>query len=139
MQIIIYEVDGVVAVVHPAQDTGLTTQEAAAKAVPQGVVFSIQDESALPSDTTFRNSWELIDGAVVENLQKAKPVAHDMRRAERATAFAPHDKVILLKISNNETAEQEAEAQRVLIREADDAKQIAIDAAQDMTELRGAV
>jgi len=139
MQIIIYGVDGVVAVVRPAQDTGLTIQEVAAKAVPDGVVSLIQDESALPSDTTFRNSWELIDDAVVESLTKAKPVAHDMRRAERAITFAPHDKVILLKISNNETAEQEAEAQRVLIREADDAKQIAIDAAQDMTELRGAV
>tara|TARA_R110000764_G_scaffold54715_1_gene119318 strand:+ start:328 stop:516 length:189 start_codon:yes stop_codon:yes gene_type:complete len=55
---IIYETqEGGVAVIIPAPECGLTTQEIAAKDVPQGVSYHIVDASEVPSDRTFREAW----------------------------------------------------------------------------------
>jgi hypothetical protein len=41
------------------------------------------------------------------NIDKAKAVAHDMRRAKRAEEFAPHDKVIAAQIPGMDAAAAE--------------------------------
>ncbi len=51
---------------------------------------------------------------IVINLDKAKVIGHDMRRAARAEEFAPYDKIIAAQIPGQSAAD--AEAVRAAIR-----------------------
>lgn len=71
------------------------------------------------------------------NIDKAKQIAHDMRRAARADEFAPHDRVIAAQIPGADAAA--TEAARAEIRAKYAAMQTAIDAAQTPEEIKGAL
>jgi hypothetical protein len=71
------------------------------------------------------------------NIDKAKAIAHDMRRAKRAEEFAPHDEVIAKRIPG--TAEADAEAARQAIREKYATMQTAIDGATTLDEIKEAL
>lgn len=71
------------------------------------------------------------------NIDKAKTVAHEMRRAKRAEEFKPHDEVIAKRIPG--VAEAEAEAARVAIRAKYADMQVAIDAASTPDEIKAAL
>ena len=59
MKRIIYPTDdGGVAIVIPADECGLSIEEIAARAVPEGKPFKIVDVADIPTDRTFRNAWE---------------------------------------------------------------------------------
>lgn len=63
------------------------------------------------------------------NIEKAKEIAHKIRRAVRDEKFAPLDDVIVKQIPGNDMAE--IETQRQAIRDEFAAHQTAIDEAQD--------
>ena len=67
------------------------------------------------------------------NLNKAKTIAHDKRRAARAEEFAPHDEVISKQIPGHDY--NQAEAARQAIREKYALLQTQMDAAQTVDEL----
>ena len=71
---------------------------------------------------------------IVINLNKAKAIGHDMRRAARAEEFAPYDKIITAQIPNQSAAD--AEAARAAIRAKYAAMQMAIDAAASPNEIK---
>jgi hypothetical protein len=71
---------------------------------------------------------------IVVNLNKAKSIGHDMRRAERAKEFAPLD----VKATIPSEAET-AEAARQAIREKYAVVQTQIDAAQTPDEIKAAL
>lgn len=71
------------------------------------------------------------------NIDKAKAIAHDKRRAARAEEFAPYDEVIAKRIPG--TAEQEAEAARQAIREKYAVIQSQIDAAETVDAIKAAL
>lgn len=71
------------------------------------------------------------------NVEKAKQIAHDMRRAKRAEEFKPHDEVIAKRIPG--AAEAEAEAARAAIRAKYAVIQTAIDAAATPDEIKAAL
>ena len=71
------------------------------------------------------------------NIDKAKAIAHDMRRAARAEEFKPHDEVIAKQIPGTTAAE--AEAARAAIREKYAAMQSAIDSATDAEAIKSAL
>lgn len=71
------------------------------------------------------------------NLDKAKAIGHDMRRAKRAEEFAPHDEVIAKRIPGKDEAE--AEAARQAIRDKYAAVQTEIDAAATPDEIKAAL
>jgi len=50
---------------------------------------------------------------IVINIDKAKSIAHDIRRAKRAEEFAPHDEVIMKQIPGNDAVEAEAARQAI--------------------------
>jgi hypothetical protein len=52
---------------------------------------------------------------IIVNMDKAKAIGHDMRRAARAEEFKPHDEVIMKQIPGVNA--QQAEAARQAIRE----------------------
>lgn len=68
------------------------------------------------------------------NLNKAKEVAHDKRRAVREVEFKPFDEVISKQIPGKSA--EAAEASRQLVRDYHAAAQVSIDAAQTVEELK---
>jgi hypothetical protein len=57
-KVIIYPNDnGIVAIIVPVPDCGLTIQEIADKDVPEGKPYQIIDRSELPTETEFRDAW----------------------------------------------------------------------------------
>ena len=71
------------------------------------------------------------------NIDKAKNIAHDMRRAARAEEFKPHDEVIMKQIPGVDA--QAAEAARQAIRDKYAAIQTQIDAATTPEEIKAAL
>jgi hypothetical protein len=68
------------------------------------------------------------------NIDKAKNIAHDIRRAARAEEFKPHDEVIMKQIPGVDA--QVAEAARQAIREKYVAMQADIDSAATPDEIK---
>jgi hypothetical protein len=71
------------------------------------------------------------------NIDKAKNIAHDMRRAAREEEFAPLDAVIMKQIPGNDATE--AEAARQAIRDKYAAMQVAINAASTPENIKTAL
>lgn len=68
------------------------------------------------------------------NLDKAKAIAHDKRRAARAAEFEPLDAIIMKQIPGNDLAQ--AEVERQTIRDKYAVLQAQMDAAQTVEELK---
>lgn len=88
-KVIIYtNENGTVSVCVPTGE--LPIEAVLAKDAPNHAI--IVDSSELPEvDNDFFNSWELIDGVVSVNLDKAKAQTKDRLRAERAPLLAAQD------------------------------------------------
>lgn len=71
---------------------------------------------------------------IVINIDKAKNIAHDLRRSKREEEFAPYDAVIMKQIPGNSAAE--AEAARQAIRNKYAAMQVEINAASTPEEIK---
>ena len=50
---------------------------------------------------------------IVINIEKAKGIAHEIRRAKRAEELAPYDEVIMKQIPNVDATEAEASRQAI--------------------------
>ena len=74
--------------------------------------------------------------SIFVNIEKAKSIGHDMRRAARAQEFAPYDEAIAKQIPGQAEG---AEAARQVIREKYAAIQTAIDAAATPDEIKAAL
>jgi hypothetical protein len=71
------------------------------------------------------------------NLTKAKSIAHDKRRAQRAEEFAPFDEIIAKQIPGADAIAAEASRQEIRDKYAE--VQVAIDAAADPDEIKAAL
>ena len=71
---------------------------------------------------------------IVINIDKAKTIAHGMRRAKREEEFAPHDAVIIKQIPGVDA--QAAEVARQAIRDKYAVMQEQIDAAATPEEIK---
>ena len=70
---------------------------------------------------------------IVINIDKAKGIAHEIRRAKRAEEFAPYDEVIMKQIPDVDATE--AEASRQAIRDKYATIQTNIDSIADVESL----
>tara|TARA_Y100001938_G_C7987378_1_gene377626 strand:- start:293 stop:523 length:231 start_codon:yes stop_codon:yes gene_type:complete len=69
MKRIIYNQDnGMVAVVIPSPEWKGTIEELAKKDVPTGKKYKIVDVSAIPSDRSFRNAWEVDEALLTDGV-----------------------------------------------------------------------
>jgi hypothetical protein len=75
--------------------------------------------------------------SITININKAKNIAHDIRRAARAEEFKPYDEVIAKRIPG--VAAEEAEAARQAIREKYAVIQADIEAAQTTEDIKAAL
>jgi len=71
------------------------------------------------------------------NLDKAKSIAHNKRRAKREELFAPHDAVIMKQIPGKDATA--AEQARADIRLADSLVQETINNATDVNQIKSAL
>ncbi len=105
-------------------------------ALPRSEATTLEQQD-FPRDNNFYPAWYIFEGKIEIHLPTAKLCAHDVRRKERDEAFKPLDFLIAAQIPGNDLAA--VEAQRVLIREADDVKQAAIDAATSVIGVQAAL
>lgn len=137
-QRIVYHLeDGSLAVLIPAPDCELTIEEIAAKDVPDGVEHHVVAASEIPGDRLFRGAWALQGKAVAVDVEKARGIAHGIRRQRRLEELAPHDELMAKRIPGVDL--EAVEAQRQAIRDRHAALQDAIDAAGTAEELRAAL
>ncbi len=91
----------------------------------------------LPKDRAFRNAWDDSnpEDFIGLNLDKAKEIAHNIRREDRQTKLEPLDKeAVYVGISAERKAENAIQANKILDDNA--LWQIDIDDAVDETDLR---
>lgn len=74
---------------------------------------------------------------IIINMDKAKTIGHEIRRAKRADEFAPLDAVIMKQIPGTDTAS--IETQRQAIRDKYAGIQTQIDAAVTPEAIKGAL
>lgn len=74
---------------------------------------------------------------ITVNIDKAKTITHEVRRAKRAEEFKPHDEVIMKQIPGVDAAA--AESARQSIREKYEAIQTNIDNATDADTLKNII
>jgi hypothetical protein len=134
-RIIFQNAEGGVSVIIPTGE--LPIEEVAAKDVPEGVAYEIVEDDAIPADRFFRNAWVANGAAVDVDLDKAKDIGHDMRRAQREAEFAPFDAIIKKQIPGNSTAEAEAARQEIRFKYA--LIQDAINVAETTDEIKSAL
>ena len=100
MKKIIYtQENGVIAVVHPSDQSLLemTIEEIAQRVVPVGIsTYSIVEDSVIPTDRSFRNSWVGVnvgttDATITEDIDKAKEWHKTRIREARADKFTALD------------------------------------------------
>ena len=61
--------DGTVAIIHPIRDIN-----DAIKAVPSGLSYEIVEDSAIPSDRSFRNAWKQNSKTIETDMTKAREI-----------------------------------------------------------------
>lgn len=126
---IIYNGENGLCVIIPAP--GFTDSDGI-KDVPTGTDYSLVN--AIPENRFFRNAWVLIDGVVVEDLEKSKIIANEIRREKRSAEFAPFDIMATIP-AQAESAEQNRE----LIREKYALIQAQIDGCTNVENLKSIV
>jgi len=131
-RIIFQSESGGVAVIVP---TG--SVELALKDVPEGTPYEIVDAADIPSDRFFRGAWVANGAAVDVDLDKAKDIGHDKRRAKREEEFAPFDAIIMKQIPGNSAVEAEASRQEIRFKYA--LIQDAINVAETTDEIKSAL
>ena len=134
-RIIFQNAEGGVSVIIPTGE--LPIEEVAAKDVPEGVAYEIVEDDAIPADRFFRNAWVANGAAVDVDLDQAKSIGHDMRRAQREAEFAPFDAIIMKQIPGNSAVEAEASRQEIRFKYA--LIQDAINVAETTDEIKSAL
>jgi hypothetical protein len=72
-QLIIYPNDnGGVSIVIPSNEVSF--EEVIATSVPTGKEYKVVDAADIPTDRTFRDAWELVDGQIVVNEAKKQAI-----------------------------------------------------------------
>ena len=82
--------------INPATDKPFTVQEIADKDVPDGVSYSIVEDSTIPTDQSFRDAWVGVGigttgATITEDITKAKEIHIKQIRLARASKFTDLD------------------------------------------------
>ena len=68
MKIIYKTPEGTVSVMHPTLKWSGRMEELAQKHVPTGLKYLIVEDSAIPTDRTFRNAWEIAESELTDGV-----------------------------------------------------------------------
>ena len=78
--------DGTVSIITPAGDVN-----DAIKDVPSGLSYEIVEDSAIPTDRSFRNAWKQNSKTIETDMTKAKEIHKTNIRTARETKLAELD------------------------------------------------
>ena len=99
---IVYQNDkGGVSVVIPSPRWSGTMEELAAKDVPDGKAYKIIEDSAIPTDRTFRDAWENYEDITV-SLTKAKEITKKRLRIERKPLLEEQDILFMRAVETSQ-------------------------------------
>ena len=85
-RIIYTKSDGTVSIITPAGDVN-----AAIKDVPSGLSYEIVEDSAIPTDRSFRNAWKQNSKTIETDMTKAKEIHKTNIRTARVPKLAELD------------------------------------------------
>ena len=85
-RIIYTKSDGTVSIITPAGDVN-----DAIKDVPSGLSYEIVEDSAIPTDRSFRNAWKQNSKTIETDMTKAKEIHKDKIRTARTPKLAELD------------------------------------------------
>lgn len=131
MKRIIYEEDGEVRVVFPADGIPLST--VVKRSIPKGASFVVKEHTDLPEEWEFFKAWKRKGNDVIIDTEQARTIAHEYRRQIREKEFEPYDDIISKRIPGKE---KQAEYIRQSIRDHFAAVQDEIDAAATPAEMK---
>ena len=140
-KIIYTQENGVIAVVHPTPQSleEMTIEEIAQRVVPVGIsTYSIVEDSVIPTDRSFRNSWVGVGvgttgATITEDIDKAKEWHKTKIREARVDKFTALD--VQYQIATETSADTSAiVAKKQALRDAPAASGIAT--AANTTELK---
>lgn len=103
--IIVYQLKNEpLAIITPTQEglDKLGIEGIVKRRVPEGVEYKIIKEDELLNDRYFRDAWELKNGKIVENLDKAKEIHKEKLREERKPLFEKLDVDYMRALERNE-------------------------------------
>lgn len=134
-QVIVYSNEtGGVTVCYPSGE--LSIENTKAKDTPMRSI--IVDKAVLPEEySVFFDAWELSGEVIVVNIDKAKTVGHEIRRAAREKELAPYDAVIAKQIPGQSVQDAEAARQNIRAKYAEIQQQI--DASTTVDEIKAAM
>lgn len=123
-------------IIHPTADgVAITTPtgEVPIEHVAPDGIYAIVTADQIPSDRTFRAAWVYSPDGIEIDLDRARAIAHNIRRARRADAFAPLDAIISKQLPGTDAGQ--AESKRQAIRESDARLQAMIEACRSVADL----
>ncbi len=95
MKRIAYKQNGITHIVSPAQDDDAFVAFVIDKDVrPNAAEWFIVEHDEIPFDRYFRDAWDLVDGKVVVDVDKAKSIKLDRIRIDRNKALDASDKEV---------------------------------------------
>ena len=111
MNIIIYQDQDGVAVIHPAEGT---TVEQMVAAVPVGAPYAAMQHEDLPEDRYFREAWTLGETGLVVDIEKAKDIQRDHWRRLRAPKLAALDEAFMRALEEGQSTTEIVAAKNAL-------------------------
>lgn len=130
MKRIVYEEDGELRVVIPVEGIPLST--VVARSVPKGTSFVVKEHTELPDEWEFFKAWKREKNDIKVDTEKARSIAHEIRRQIREKEFEPYDDIVSKRIPGKE---KQAEYIRQSIRDHFAAVQEEIDKAATPAEM----
>ena len=111
---IIYETETGISIIVPSGE--LSIEKVFDKDVPEQYksTAKIVEDSEILTDRTFRDAWELKNGKIIENIEKAKEIHKEKLREERKPLLEEQDVLYMKALENgNDTKEIVNEKQRL--------------------------
>lgn len=103
MNVIIYQDQDGLAVIHPAEGS---TMEQLVAAVPAGASYIAIPLEDLPEDRYFRDAWELVGGELSINIEAAKEIQRNLWRKMREPKLKALDLAFMRALEANDEEEQ---------------------------------
>ena len=104
--------DGTVSIITPAGDVN-----DAIKDVPSGLSYEIVEDSAIPTDRSFRNAWKQNSKTIETDMTKAKEIHKDKIRIARTPKLAELD-IEFQKALETSSSTTDIVAKKQLLRDA---------------------
>lgn len=111
MNIIIYQDQDGLAVIHPTEGT---TVEQMVAAVPAGAQYAAMQHEDLPEDRYFREAWTLGETGLVVDIEKAKDIQRDHWRRLRAPKLAALDEAFMRALEEGQSTTEIVAAKNAL-------------------------